>query len=132
MSPFSFLVIVATAATSGAFAQDGVPFNCIANAPDLLGDCADELRVAGAYVSLNETTPVSPEQLAALGDAWAESNLPADGCCATIGGFVTAACICDPTLRALLPGVGVNLEPIESILRAASDACGTFEVLPCP
>ena len=134
MPSFSCLVVfpVATAATTGVFAQDNVPFNCIANAPSLLGTCGAELEAAGAYVPLNATTPASPEQLAALGDTWAESNLPTDVCCETIGEFVEAACICDPTLRGLLPGVGVNLDPIESVLRAASDACGTFEVLPCP
>lgn len=81
---------------------------------------------------MNETTAVSPDQLAALAAAWSENSLPTDGCCTTIGEFVAAACICDPTLRALLPGVGINIEPIESVLRAASDACGSFEVQPCP
>ncbi len=131
MPKFALLVLVATAAT-GALAQDGEPFNCIANGPQLLGSCGPELQAAGGYVPLNETTAVSPDQLAALAAAWSENSLPTDGCCTTIGEFVAAACICDPTLRALLPGVGINIEPIESVLRAASDACGSFEVQPCP
>ena len=59
MLPSTLLVLVATAATTGAFAQD-VPFNCIANAPQLLGTCGAELQAAGAYVPLNETTPSFP------------------------------------------------------------------------
>ena len=108
------------------------PFNCINNAPALLGSCGAELEFSGQVLPLNEARSASSEQLAALMEAWSESDLPTAACCQTIKQFVDAACICDPQLRELLPSVGVNVEPIESVLTAAGEKCGTFEFTACP
>lgn len=126
------LALVATSTMApGAFAQPAPEFNCLGNAPQLLGSCGPELEYAGSLIPLNETTPVTPEQIAGLANVWTENDLPTPVCCETIRQFVSASCICDPTLRALLPGVGVNLEPIQGVLEVASQTCGTFEVSAC-
>lgn len=75
---------------------------------------------------------VQADQLASLSEAWTEADQPTAACCQTLKQFADAACVCDPSLQALLPSVGVNIEPITAVLGAAGEACGTFTVAPCP
>jgi hypothetical protein len=126
--PMLRYAIFASLATA-ALAQE--QFDCIGNAPQLLGFCGPELEYAGTILKLNETAPATPEELTTLLSTWQENSLPSAACCETVRQFVVAQCICDQTLRSLLPSVSIQVDPIESMLATVAEGCGTFEPVPC-
>ena len=129
------VAMVATLAVSvgaqggGEGTQSG--FNCLSDAPMILTQCGAELEYTQGIIFLNQTEEATPEEIASIADELMKNNLPTEGCCAVAQSFNEAQCLCQPSLRGLLLGIGIQTAPINSILKVVEQTCGNFEIAEC-
>lgn len=97
------------------------------NSPQIQTRCGPELQYANAVIRFNRTDEPSKAEMQSVKDAFEENKLPSKGCCEIAKAFSDEKCICNASIRQLLPVLGFEVVAINSVMSIIQDSCGGFK-----
>ena len=125
----STVVALAMVLASSLCVYGQTDFDCVRNSPEILSQCGAELQYSGAVIQFNRTDTPTQAEIQAVKDAFEENKLPTKGCCAVAQAFSEAKCVCDPSVRQLLPVLGFEEVAINAVMGIVQKECGGFEYI---